>query len=109
MESIGKLEQFYVISFKVYKTPQLCILLFSYSVFLSSIAGVMFSDYYIVRKGYFSVPYLYTADSDGPYWYLAGFNPKAYVPPSLRNHFLTTDCIYFWDSCQRCGIRWRGR
>jgi len=67
----------------------------SYSVFLSSIAGVIFSDYYIVRRGYFSVPYLYTADSDGPYWYLAGFNPKAYVQPSVKNHFLTKIAYIF--------------
>ena len=52
-----------------------------YSVFLSSTVIVISSDYYIVRKGYFSVPYLYTTDPDEPYWCLVGFNPKAYVPP----------------------------
>jgi nucleobase:cation symporter-1, NCS1 family len=59
----------------------------SYSVFLSSIAGVIFTDYYAIRKGYFSVPNLYTADHDGPYWYAGGFNPKAYVShfPSETN------------------------
>jgi len=63
---------------------QLFLANYSYSVFLSSIAGVIFCDYYAVRKGYFSVPYLYSADRDGPYWYLGGINPKAYVsPPSL--------------------------
>jgi hypothetical protein len=55
----------------------------SYSVFLSSIAGVILTDYYFVRKGYFSLPDLYSADRDGPYWYWVGFNPKAYVFPSL--------------------------
>jgi Permease for cytosine/purines, uracil, thiamine, allantoin len=58
---------------------------YSYSVFLSSIAGVMLSDYYFVRKGYFSVPYLYNADSDGPYWYAADFNPEAYVPSEVND------------------------
>jgi len=51
----------------------------SYSVFLSSIAGVILTDYYFVRKGYFSLPDLYSADRDGPYWYWVGFNPKAYT------------------------------
>jgi cytosine/uracil/thiamine/allantoin permease len=51
----------------------------SYSVFLSSIAGVILCDYYFVRKGYFSVPDLYSSERSGPYWYLAGINLKAYV------------------------------
>lgn len=68
-----------------YSTTLFPISPYSYSVFLSSIAGVMLSDYYFVRKGYFSVPCLYNADSDGPYWYAAGFNPKAYVPPSVND------------------------
>ena len=32
----------------------------AYSVFLSSIAGVILSDYYFVRKGYFQIIELYS-------------------------------------------------
>ena len=39
----------------------------------------MLTDYYYVRRGYFSVPDLYSARSGGPYWYFYGVNPKAYV------------------------------
>lgn len=51
----------------------------AYSVFLSSIAGVIISDYYVVRKGYLQVVDLYSAQQDGPYWYTLGFNWRAYV------------------------------
>jgi NCS1 family nucleobase:cation symporter-1 len=62
----------------------------AYSVFLSSIAGVMISDYYFVRKGrsftlfsnpllttrgYLQIKELYSAKKTGPYFYTAGFNP----------------------------------
>lgn len=50
----------------------------SYSVFLSSIAGVLICDYYIVRKGYLRVEDLYTARRKGPYFYVFGFNLRAY-------------------------------
>ena len=51
----------------------------AYSVFLSSIAGVILTDYYIVRKGYLQVTDLYSAQHHGPYWYTAGFNWRAYA------------------------------
>ena len=50
----------------------------SYSVFLSSIAGVMLCDYYWVRKGYLRVKDLYNARRKGPYFYIYGVNPRAY-------------------------------
>ena len=50
----------------------------SYSVFLSSIAGVMLCDYYWVRKGYLRVKDLYNARKKGPYFYIYGVNPRAY-------------------------------
>jgi cytosine/uracil/thiamine/allantoin permease len=77
-------------------------LISSYSVFLSSIAGVMLTDYYVIRKGYFSVPDLYSAHRDGPYWYIMGINPKAYVSSHLPQ-ILTSDCIHFWHRHQ---CRW---
>ncbi|KAH9887771.1 permease for cytosine/purines, uracil, thiamine, allantoin-domain-containing protein [Xylariomycetidae sp. FL2044] len=51
----------------------------AYSVFLSSIAGVMCSDYYLVRRGYLEVKELYDARKTGPYFYAFGFNFRAYV------------------------------
>ncbi|KAL1861676.1 hypothetical protein VTK73DRAFT_6984 [Phialemonium thermophilum] len=51
----------------------------AYSVFLSSIAGVMCCDYYLVRKGYLEVKELYDARSTGPYYFTLGFHWRAYV------------------------------
>lgn len=51
----------------------------AYSVFLSSIAGVMICDYYIVRKGYLSITDLYSANKSSPYYYTAGFHWRAYL------------------------------
>ncbi|KAH7150481.1 permease for cytosine/purines, uracil, thiamine, allantoin-domain-containing protein [Dactylonectria estremocensis] len=51
----------------------------AYSVFLSSIAGVMVSDYYIVRKGYLEIKELYDGRKSGPYYYSFGINWRAYV------------------------------
>ncbi|KAI9826412.1 MAG: hypothetical protein M1819_007375 [Sarea resinae] len=51
----------------------------AYSVFLSSIAGVMICDYYLVRKGFYQVRNLYSAQETGPYWYWHGINWRAYA------------------------------
>jgi NCS1 family nucleobase:cation symporter-1 len=51
----------------------------AYSVFLSSIAGVIICDYYFVRKGYLQVKDLYSANPAGPYWYTAGIHWRGYV------------------------------
>lgn len=51
----------------------------AYSVFLSSIAGVMVSDYYLVRKGYLEVKELYDARETGPYYYTLGVHWRAYA------------------------------
>lgn len=51
----------------------------AYSVFLSSIAGVMVSDYYAVRKGYLDVRGLYDGRSTGPYYGWKGIQWRAYV------------------------------
>ncbi|KAI0197611.1 permease for cytosine/purines, uracil, thiamine, allantoin-domain-containing protein [Astrocystis sublimbata] len=51
----------------------------AYSVFLSSIAGVMVSDYYFVRRGYLGVKELYDARRSGPYYFTYGFNWRAYA------------------------------
>ncbi|OAA66580.1 Permease, cytosine/purines, uracil, thiamine, allantoin [Niveomyces insectorum RCEF 264] len=51
----------------------------SYSVFLSSIAGPMIADYYIVRRGYLEVRELYHSRSQGPYYHQLGFHWRAYA------------------------------
>ncbi|KAK1993697.1 hypothetical protein LX36DRAFT_661282 [Colletotrichum falcatum] len=51
----------------------------AYSVFLSSIAGVMCSDYYFVRRGYLEVKELYDARKSGPYYFTYGFHWRGYA------------------------------
>lgn len=51
----------------------------AYSVFLSSIAGVIVSDYYVVRKGYLQVKELYSAKRTSPYYYTSGFHWRGYT------------------------------
>jgi nucleobase:cation symporter-1, NCS1 family len=51
----------------------------AYSVFLSSIAGVMICDYYWVRKGYLDIKGLYSARKSDPYHFTYGVHFRAYV------------------------------
>ncbi|MCJ1254649.1 hypothetical protein MMC24_002464 [Lignoscripta atroalba] len=51
----------------------------AYSVFLSSIAGVIICDYYIVRKGYYQIKDLYSARKDSPYYFWFGFHWRGYA------------------------------
>ncbi|KAI9458674.1 permease for cytosine/purines, uracil, thiamine, allantoin-domain-containing protein [Lactarius psammicola] len=51
----------------------------AYSVFLSSIAGVMITEYFFVRKGHYRVADLYSSRSDGWYYYTFGVNLRAYA------------------------------
>ena len=51
----------------------------AYSVFLSSIAGVIICDYYFVRKGYLEVKELYSAQRSSPYYYDFGFSWCGYT------------------------------
>jgi NCS1 family nucleobase:cation symporter-1 len=51
----------------------------AYSVFLSSIAGVMICDYYFVRRGYLQIKELYSAKHSSPYYYTLGFNWRGYA------------------------------
>lgn len=51
----------------------------AYSVFLSSIAGVMICDYYIVRKGFLQIKDLYSGKKSGPYYYTFGFHWRGYL------------------------------
>jgi len=51
----------------------------AYSVFLSSVAGVMICDYYLVRKGYLQIKDLYSGKKTGPYYYTLGFHWRGYA------------------------------
>lgn len=51
----------------------------AYSVFLSSIAGVIICDYYVVRRGYLEVKELYSAQRNSPYYYSFGFHWRGYT------------------------------
>ncbi|KAI9367813.1 permease for cytosine/purines, uracil, thiamine, allantoin-domain-containing protein [Aspergillus egyptiacus] len=51
----------------------------AYSIFLSSIAGVMICDYYLVRKGYLVMRDLYSADKGSAYRFVYGFSWQAYA------------------------------
>ncbi|KAF2199225.1 uracil permease [Delitschia confertaspora ATCC 74209] len=51
----------------------------SYSVFLSSIAGVIICDYYVVRKGYYEIKQLYSGKRTSPYYYTWGIHFRAYA------------------------------
>ncbi|GES59234.1 uracil permease [Aspergillus terreus] len=51
----------------------------AYSIFLSSIAGPMICDYYIVRKGYLQLKDLYSARPGSPYRHFFGFSWQAYA------------------------------
>ncbi|KAF9239824.1 permease for cytosine/purines, uracil, thiamine, allantoin-domain-containing protein [Melanogaster broomeanus] len=50
-----------------------------YAVFLSSIAGVMATEYWVIRKGHYRVADLYTTRRDGWYSYTYGINFRAYA------------------------------
>ncbi|VVT44082.1 uncharacterized protein SAPINGB_P000293 [Magnusiomyces paraingens] len=51
----------------------------AYSVFLSSIAGVIVSDYFLVRKGHLIVKDLYSFETGSTYMYKYGVSWKAYT------------------------------
>ncbi|KAK2462998.1 hypothetical protein APHAL10511_004985 [Amanita phalloides] len=51
----------------------------AYSVFLSSIAGVMITEYYVIKKGHFRIADLYDSKKSGWYWYTYGINFRAYA------------------------------
>lgn len=49
--------------------------LIGYSSLLGAVGGVLIADYFVIRKRRLDLAGLYR--SNGPYWYLAGFNPFA--------------------------------
>ncbi|EED21556.1 uridine permease Fui1, putative [Talaromyces stipitatus ATCC 10500] len=60
----------------------------AYTVFLSSIAAVIITDYYFVRKGYLELRELYSARKHSPYYFTFGFSWRgfcAYISGILIN------------------------
>ncbi|KAK2001953.1 putative uracil transporter [Colletotrichum falcatum] len=51
----------------------------SYTVFLMPTCGIMIVDYWILRRGNFHVPSLYTKAESSPYTYYKGWNLRAVV------------------------------
>ncbi|PCH35196.1 NCS1 nucleoside transporter family [Wolfiporia cocos MD-104 SS10] len=51
----------------------------AYSVFLSSIAGVMVTDYYLIHRGHYHIKDLYSVERDAWYTYTYGINFRAYA------------------------------
>lgn len=49
--------------------------LVAYSALLGAVGGVLIADYFVIRRTRLDVPGLYRRG--GPYWYAAGFNPRA--------------------------------
>ncbi len=51
--------------------------LVAYSSLLGAVGGILIADYYFIRRTQLDLKGLY--QSDGPYWYAGGFNPRALV------------------------------
>lgn len=51
----------------------------AYAVFLSSFAGILIADYFVIRKGYLKVDALYTINPNEPYWFTYGINLRAFA------------------------------
>jgi nucleobase:cation symporter-1, NCS1 family len=51
--------------------------LVAYSSLLGAVGGILIADYYLLRRTKLDLAGLY--DSNGPYWYIRGFNPMAVI------------------------------
>ena len=51
--------------------------LVAYSSLLGAVGGILIADYYVLRRTRLDLKGLY--NSDGPYWYVRGFNPVAMI------------------------------
>ncbi|CAI7604541.1 unnamed protein product [Penicillium discolor] len=63
----------------VESSSKFTIYLSAYSVFLSAIAGVMASDYYLVRKGFLDIQALYSAERGSVYYGTLGVSWHGYA------------------------------
>ncbi|KAJ4123188.1 hypothetical protein NW768_009716 [Fusarium equiseti] len=50
----------------------------SYQIFLSAITGILICDYYLLRRGLFDIPMLYSGHKDATYHFFHGFNLRAF-------------------------------
>ena len=51
----------------------------SYQIFLSTIAGILLVQYYLISRGYIIIPDCYTSNKAGVYYYWRGFNLRAFA------------------------------
>ncbi|KAF5576618.1 uracil permease [Fusarium pseudoanthophilum] len=51
----------------------------SYQIFLSAITGILICDYYLLRRGVFDIPMLYSGHKDSTYHFFHGFNLRAFT------------------------------
>ncbi|KAM0259275.1 hypothetical protein ACHAPA_010842 [Fusarium lateritium] len=51
----------------------------SYQIFLSAISGILICDYYLIRRGLFDIPMLYSGHKDSTHHFFHGFNPRAFI------------------------------
>ncbi|PCD36049.1 hypothetical protein AU210_008601 [Fusarium oxysporum f. sp. radicis-cucumerinum] len=51
----------------------------SYQIFLSAITGILICDYYLLRRGLFDIPMLYSGHKDSTYHFFHGFNLRAFA------------------------------
>jgi NCS1 family nucleobase:cation symporter-1 len=61
---------------------------------LSPVAGVMFADYYLIRRRRLDVPALFSWD--GPYTYRSGINPAAYIAHIVASVLGVVFLRYSW-------------
>ena len=54
-----------------------------WSVFISPMTGIVVSDYFLVRRGEYHIGDMYLGDSRSAYWYICGFNFRAFVAWAL--------------------------
>lgn len=50
-----------------------------YSCLMGPLAGVMTTDYYIIKKGKLNIHAMYQDGPEGIYWYTGGFNIRAFI------------------------------
>ncbi|TAQ90921.1 hypothetical protein B7494_g811 [Chlorociboria aeruginascens] len=82
----------------------------AYSVFLSSIAGVIISDYYLVRRGYLQIKELYSAKNTSPYYFTYGIHLRgyiAYLAGILINIVGFVGAVAFGRSQREVGFGWK--
>ncbi len=51
----------------------------SYQIFLSAITGVLLCNYYLIGRGHLSMPDCFTSSKSGAYYYIGGWNARAYI------------------------------